>query len=321
MRVPVVSTSDSCRVKTGCQPQDLFSYFPFPCHTLVEPFASHFSVCSFYLLSLTVILFALALVLVFTFISCHPMNSEDITSLILSTLDAESSIANTAELRLNGATIEPEAVSSVVRSLASNELVEFSPIEVERWIATPEAQYIQKHGSHEVRVYEAIPASGSGSLSIAELVRVFDGHEEYARVGQNAAFRLKWIAVDPKGGGGLVRTAAPDSVRDDTREALHVIERTGEHSGVETLKELKRRKLIELSKVTTYKVWKGSKFALKLEKPCTELTAAMIQRQGGGSYNALFLLRDPTFIHSPLSPSPSPLCSLFPCLSLSLSLY
>jgi phenylalanyl-tRNA synthetase alpha chain len=66
---------------------------------------------------------------------------------------------------------------------------------------TPEGVQISQQGSHEARVWAALPAKGAGSpVPPAELKKIIG--DEAAKVGQGRAFKNGWIAKD---GGGLVK--------------------------------------------------------------------------------------------------------------------
>jgi phenylalanyl-tRNA synthetase alpha chain len=66
---------------------------------------------------------------------------------------------------------------------------------------TPEGVQIAQQGSHEARVWGALPAKGAGSpVPPAELKKIIG--DEAAKVGQGRAFKNGWIAKD---GNGLVK--------------------------------------------------------------------------------------------------------------------
>jgi len=66
---------------------------------------------------------------------------------------------------------------------------------------TPEGIQIAQQGSHEARVWAALPAKGAGSpVRPAELKKIIG--DEAAKVGQGRAFKNGWIMKD---GDGLVK--------------------------------------------------------------------------------------------------------------------
>ena len=68
-------------------------------------------------------------------------------------------------------------------------------------VLTPEGSSIALNGSHEARVWSALPVKGQGSpVNPKELEKLVGG--EVAKVGQGRAFKNKWIA---KEGDGLVK--------------------------------------------------------------------------------------------------------------------
>lgn len=86
------------------------------------------------------------------------------------------------------------------------------------------------------------------------------------------AFKNKWIAQ--KDHNTLIRVV--DAVEDVTQKDLQEIESSGMHPNEETIKALKKRKLIDLQKHQMFRVWKGPEFALNLSKLATDLTADLL---------------------------------------------
>jgi phenylalanyl-tRNA synthetase alpha chain len=63
---------------------------------------------------------------------------------------------------------------------------------------TPEGVQIAQQGSHEARVWAALPAKGAGSpVPPAQLKKIIG--DEAAKVGQGRAFKNGWIAKDSDG--------------------------------------------------------------------------------------------------------------------------
>lgn len=92
-----------------------------------------------------------------------------------------------------------------------------------------------------------------------------------AKVGQGNAFKNKWIKKD---GDSLVLTA--DSVTDTTRNLLKSIQQSKTHSDAKLLADLRKRKLITISKVIAYTVKKGPKYAKEIPVEVTDLTVEML---------------------------------------------
>jgi phenylalanyl-tRNA synthetase alpha chain len=68
-------------------------------------------------------------------------------------------------------------------------------------VLTSEGAQIALHGSHEARVWAALPAKGAGTPLLPASLKKIIG-DEAARVGQGRAFKNGWIAKD---GDGLVK--------------------------------------------------------------------------------------------------------------------
>lgn len=66
------------------------------------------------------------------------------------------------------------------------------------------------------------------------------------------------------------------SVEDTTREQLKIIAETKTHPDPKIIADLKKRKLVKLQKVISFKISKGPEFALKIVTQETDLTADML---------------------------------------------
>lgn len=66
------------------------------------------------------------------------------------------------------------------------------------------------------------------------------------------------------------------SIQDKTREQLQAIEASGTFADAKVVAELRKRKLVRLQKVTSFRVGKGGKYALELVREETDLTADML---------------------------------------------
>ncbi|KAH7930732.1 hypothetical protein BV22DRAFT_1028178 [Leucogyrophana mollusca] len=203
--------------------------------------------------------------------------AELLQQLILDTLDKSSQIHDTRTLTIPGQS-EPAAshdaqitILGALNSLLSREIVTYDTHETLSHALTPEGAQIVLEGSHEARVWAALPAKGDGPpLSPADLkTRVGD---EAAKVGQGRAFKSGWIA---KEGSGLVKSVP--SITDTTQLQLREVNSTGTlEAGEKHLAELRKRKLIVQRKGQWFTVHKGSSFTTSIAKLETDLTVDML---------------------------------------------
>ncbi|KAL7320905.1 Phenylalanyl-tRNA synthetase, beta subunit, cytoplasmic [Mucor circinelloides] len=193
--------------------------------------------------------------------------TEDLQTLVLTTLDKSNTIEDSKDLTFNDAPVDQLALLGALNSLKSKEMIDFTPIERISWTLTEEGKQVAKDGSHEARVFGAIPAGDEG-LPIAELQSKFGAS---AKAGQGKAFKNKWIS---KKGTNLIRLV--DSIVDETQKELKEIEATGTLENQKTLAELKKRTLIDKQKTTTYSVSKGPDFSLQVKKEATDITTDML---------------------------------------------
>ncbi|KAG6830840.1 hypothetical protein H0H92_014492 [Tricholoma furcatifolium] len=203
--------------------------------------------------------------------------AESLQQLILDALDAQSTIQDTRLLTIPGqsapATSHEDQITilGALNSLLSRDMVVYETHEVSSHALTPEGSQIVDMGSHEARVWAALPAKGEGSpLTPAQLKgKVGD---ETAKVGQGRAFKNGWIG---KEGDGLVKLSS--TIEDSTQIDLKEIASTGTlKAGEKTLADLRKRKLVVQRKGQWFTVRQGSNFSTSTAKPETDLTVEML---------------------------------------------
>ncbi|KAK7470476.1 Phenylalanyl-tRNA synthetase, beta subunit, cytoplasmic [Stygiomarasmius scandens] len=200
--------------------------------------------------------------------------SEQLQQLILDTLEKHSKIEDTRSLDVPDKSDPYEdqlAILGALNSLLSRDMVKYESHDVFSYVLTPEGAHIAKEGSHEARVWAALPAKGQGTPVTPVQLKKAVG-DESAKVGQGNAFKRGWIA---KEGDGLVKTV--DSITDTTQLDLQQIQATGDlKSGDKVLADLRKRKLILQRKGQWFTVQKGPSFSTSIAKPETDLTADML---------------------------------------------
>ncbi|KAF8525346.1 tRNA synthetases class II core domain (F)-domain-containing protein [Gautieria morchelliformis] len=196
---------------------------------------------------------------------------------ILTVLDNDSVIHDTRSLVLPAEHVSAKSqdgqliIQGALNSLLSREMITYTTQEDLVHVLTPEGAQVAQQGSHEARVWAAVPAKGEGtSLSVKDLkAKVGD---DAAKVGQGRAFKNGWVG---KEGDGLVKLVS--SIDDVTRHELQDIEATGTlKAGDKALAELRKRKLAIQKKFLWFTVHKGQNFSLSLEKLETDLTVEML---------------------------------------------
>ncbi|KAJ2905055.1 hypothetical protein MKZ38_006448 [Zalerion maritima] len=191
--------------------------------------------------------------------------SGDLATEILAALDKQEPILSAQAFP----TLKFAEVKSALDRLASRSMVTYETIEKEEAILEPEAQTIAANGSHEARVFEALRTAMDG-LTVQELESAV-GDRSVTKIGQGKAFKEKWIS---KGKDGKLK-ASVDLIQDITREHLKLIQEKQTHPDSKVLADLKKRKLIKMQKVISFKIHKGEKFALEITKEETDLTGDM----------------------------------------------
>ncbi|EIW82318.1 hypothetical protein CONPUDRAFT_136833 [Coniophora puteana RWD-64-598 SS2] len=203
--------------------------------------------------------------------------AEAIQQLILDILEKHSSIKDTRQLTLPGQSSqaasqdEQIAILGALNSLLSREMITYETHETLSHALTEEGAQLSLTGSHEARVWAALPERGAGEPVAPQQLKTLVG-DETAKVGQGRAFKAGWIA---KEGGGLVK--AVSEIKDTTQLELRDVDSTGTlEAGEKSLADLRKRKLITQRKGQWFTVHKGPGFSTSIAKPETDLTVEML---------------------------------------------
>ncbi|ELU45732.1 phenylalanine-tRNA ligase [Rhizoctonia solani AG-1 IA] len=191
---------------------------------------------------------------------------ESLQQLIIDTLERDGKIADTRAVKLPPAlhkddvqeaqmVIQGHRTIRTKRNTQNRKMIEYTTQEVMGTGLTPEGAQIAELGSHEARVWSALPTKGSGpALSIPELKKIVG--DESAKIGQGRA----------------------PTIIDTTQNELKEIQSTGTlAAGDKSINELKKRKLVVQRKGLWFTVTKGSNFSTSIAKPETDLTYDMLQ--------------------------------------------
>uniref|UniRef100_A0A4W4GT94 phenylalanine--tRNA ligase n=1 Tax=Electrophorus electricus TaxID=8005 RepID=A0A4W4GT94_ELEEL len=166
--------------------------------------------------------------------------------------------------------VDHQVVVGAVKSVqALGEVIEAEQRSSKHWELTGEGQEIAEQGSHEARVFKAIPEEG---LSQSQLMKLPSG-----KVGFSKAMSNKWIHLDKGHEGGPRVFRMVESIEDVVRKKLQQVQ-MGHSSQLEEKEknELKKRKLLTEVTVKSYWITKGSNFSTIITKQETELTPEMI---------------------------------------------
>ncbi|XP_030591414.1 phenylalanine--tRNA ligase alpha subunit [Archocentrus centrarchus] len=166
--------------------------------------------------------------------------------------------------------VDHQVIVGAVKSLqALGDVISAELRSSKHWELTEEGTEIAEQGSHEARVFSCIPLEG---LAQSELMKL-----PFGKIGFSKAMSNKWIRVDKahEGGPRIFRTV--DSIEDQVREKLLLVQKSNSTQLEEKEKnELKKRKLLSEVTVKSYWITKGNSFSTTITKQETELTPEMI---------------------------------------------
>ncbi|XP_073705101.1 phenylalanine--tRNA ligase alpha subunit [Garra rufa] len=166
--------------------------------------------------------------------------------------------------------VDHQVIVGAVKSLqALGEVISAEQKSSKRWELTGEGCEIAEQGSHEARVFNAIPDEG---LPQNELMKMQSG-----KVGFSKAMSNKWIRLDKTHEGGPRVFKTVETIDDTVRGKLQLVLK-GQSAKLEDKErnELKKRKLLSEVTVKSYWITKGSGFSTTITKQETELTPEMI---------------------------------------------
>ncbi|KAF2852501.1 phenylalanyl-tRNA synthetase-like protein alpha chain [Plenodomus tracheiphilus IPT5] len=188
----------------------------------------------------------------------------DLTQQILDLLDTKPTLQTNEDF--------PDASQAVIKAaldrLASRSMVTYQSKDEEKVILTAEAEGIVESGSHEIKVWRVVKERGS--VGVKELPTIVGA--EVASIGQGNGFKNKWIKKD---GDNLVPLVT-DEPKDTSRDTLHAIQTSQSCADAKLLKDLKKKKLVTTTKVITYTVEKGPKYAKEMPVEHTDLTVELL---------------------------------------------
>lgn len=196
---------------------------------------------------------------------------EDLQEFILHTLNTTNSINDTSSLQ-ELSTIPSTTICSVLKSLESHEMINFTQIEQDNWKLTEEGELILQNGSHEFRCYQAIsPTSPTSLIEISSLLG-----DEVAKIGLGKCFQMRWIKQNPSDSTQVMRLLL-DLTSDPTQTSLLSIKDSSKVIDSKQIIDLKKRKLVMQEKIISYSITKGPCFSLSLKKLLTDLTTEVLQ--------------------------------------------
>jgi phenylalanyl-tRNA synthetase alpha chain len=133
---------------------------------------------------------------------------------------------------------EHQTIVGAIKSLESlGDVVKTEPRQFTTWAPTEEGQAVMEHGSHEVRVFEAVdPKNGTPQSSLMKSV-------PNAKIGFSKAMSSGWLRLEKNEGGEPRVYRKVDRVVDNVANILKSISGGKEVEGGD-LKELKKRKLV-----------------------------------------------------------------------------
>ncbi|XP_017777524.1 PREDICTED: phenylalanine--tRNA ligase alpha subunit [Nicrophorus vespilloides] len=159
-------------------------------------------------------------------------------------------------------------VGAVLSIQANGDLVNAEPRSEKLLELSDEGKSVAENGSHEAKIFEAIPADG---IPQPDLMKIPN-----AKVGFSKAMALGWIVVDKSGGKPIVKRKI-EAITDLVQQHLKSIQAGNLSEITDNLKqEYKKRKLIQEVVMKSFLLSKGANFALTLPKLETDLTADML---------------------------------------------
>uniref|UniRef100_A0A8C2EMA4 phenylalanine--tRNA ligase n=1 Tax=Cyprinus carpio TaxID=7962 RepID=A0A8C2EMA4_CYPCA len=164
--------------------------------------------------------------------------------------------------------VDHQVIVGAVKSLqALGEVISAEQKSSKHWELTGEGREIAEQGSHEARVFNAIPDEG---LPQNQLMKMPSG-----KVGFSKAMSNKWIRLDKAHEGGPRVFKTVEAIEDTVRDKLQLVQK-GQSAKLEDKEKNELKKLQCYWTVKSYWITKGSSFSTTITKQETELTPEMI---------------------------------------------
>ena len=170
--------------------------------------------------------------------------------------------------------LDHKAVVGAVKSLQADAYVTASDLTKSYFDLSAEAKDILANGSQEIIVLGALCEAGEAGISMPDLQAKVG--KNVCKIGMGNCMKNKWAKKD---GGNLVATSSLADVTDEVQAHLKALaDAGGSESAVDakTVQALKRRKLINLVTLKSYKVGRGESYAPVRKKKAADLTKEML---------------------------------------------
>lgn len=164
------------------------------------------------------------------------------------------------------------AVVGAIKSLLVDQYVTAENLETSFYTLTDEGKSILSDGSQEMAVLKVLNAAGK--LSVADLQSKVG--KNIAKIGMGNCMKAKWVKKD---GQDLIALKKENEVEDTVQKILQNLKEADfrpEALSDKDAKDLKRRKLISLVKIKSFKVTRGPQYAPERVKKAADLTKEML---------------------------------------------
>lgn len=202
--------------------------------------------------------------------------SDELTDTVLRIIDETATAdrpVNSLDISLK-LDVDHQRVIGIINSLLTHDgLIASEVVSTKVLDLSTEGKMFVEHGSHEARVYAAVPADG---VDQGKLMALITDETIDKKVGFSKALAAQWITMDKSS--KLVKKKV-DTITDSVSELLSKIASMSITDLPDAQKtELKKRKLVSESTIKSFAVRKGPSFTTKLQKLETEITGDMMAK-------------------------------------------
>ena len=209
-------------------------------------------------------------------ILCPSAMSDDLTDAVLRIIDGSATTSrpvNSLDISLRLDQDHQRVVGIINSLLTQDELIVSEVVSTKVLELTAEGKQFVEHGSHEARVFAAIPAEG---VDQAALMNMITDQTIDKKVGFSKALAAQWIKLD-RSSKRVTRQA--DEITDTVSDLLSQIAGMSiSDLPADQKAELKKRKLVTENTIKSFAVRKGAKFTTRLQKLETEITGEMMAK-------------------------------------------
>ena len=206
-------------------------------------------------------------------------NEKDVEQLILGALSTKNEIDDSWNFAQENK-LDHQAVVGAIKSLLPDAYVKDEMLTTSYYELTEEGKEILEKGSPEYQVFITVANNNGGNIGVNDLNQRLG---ELSKIGLGPCLKNKWLKKE-----GEVIVKVSDNVVDEVQVMLLDVNSNKNIVSEENLKNLKRRKLVQMITRKSYRITKGESYQPTRVKRMADLTKEMLGNLDEVSINLIY---------------------------------